>query len=256
MKYCLIAAMVVMALVICAPVHAAEPAEAVPGGEKAFCYGADMAFFSRYVSRGLLYSDDPVFQPNAWASYKGFTFNVWGNLDLTDYNGWGGNFYELDYGLDYSGEAGPFEYSAGALYYSYPHFEDADTAEVYAGIEYESVLDPALTVYYDFWRGDGVYAVFSISHGFGLPDMAGCAASLDLSAQVGLGSKNYNVFSYGSDHTDFTDYVLKADLPVALSENVTVAPSVSYSSALNRRIRTKIDHDDAVIWGGVISASF
>lgn len=224
--------------------------------EDVFCLGADTGIFSRYVSRGLTYSEDPVFQPNVWGAYKGLTLNIWANMDLTDYNGMAGDFYEIDYGLDYSGEAGGLDYCAGALYYSYPRMDGADTAEVYAGLGYDAPLHPRLKVYYDCWRGDGFYGVLSVEHCIGLPGVMGCSTELVVSAQAGLGSKNYNAFSYGSDHTAFTDYVLTASLPVAVSEHLSVTPSVSYSSALDRTIRSKIDNDDAVVAGFVVSASF
>ncbi|MBI5189407.1 MAG: hypothetical protein HZA22_01845 [Nitrospirae bacterium] len=219
-------------------------------------YGADLGFFSSYVSRGLTYSEDPVLQPNAWVTYKDVTASVWGNVDMTDYNGMAGDLYELDYGLDYSVDAGDFELSAGALYYSYPHIEDGDTAEAYVGLGYHAPLHPILTVYYDFWRGDGFYGLLTIGHGIPLPEVAGREASLELSAQVGLGSKDYNAYNYGSDHTAFTDVVLTASLPVSVADHVSVAPSVSWSSVLDRTIRTKNSHSDAVIFGGMVTASF
>ncbi|MBI5695520.1 MAG: hypothetical protein HZC51_07265 [Nitrospirae bacterium] len=244
-----------------------QPAGAVPcpscgnedGAERegsGFSFGADMGVLNKYVSRGLTYSEDPVFQPNVWGSYYGLTLNVWANLDLTDYNGMAGGFYEVDYGLDYTGEAGGLEYSAGALYYSYPRMDDAETVEIYAGLGLDAPLHPKLNLYYDCWRGDGFYGVFSVEHCVGLPSVLGCKTELGLAAQVGLGSKNYNVYSYGSDHTAFTDYVLTASLPVEVTENISVTPSVSYSSALDRTIRSKIDNDDAVIAGFVVSARF
>ncbi|MBI5696884.1 MAG: hypothetical protein HZC51_14320 [Nitrospirae bacterium] len=224
--------------------------------EGGFTFGADAGFFSQYVVRGVSYTDGPVFQPYVWASYEGFTASVWGNLDMTSFNSWAGNFHELDYGLDYTGEAGIIEYSAGALYYSYPHFDGEDTAELYAGLVADVPLSPRLTVYYDCWRGDGFFGQFSVGHSFTLPVLAGCAASLDLSAQAGFGTKNFNVYTYGSDHTTVTDYALTAGLPVAVTENITVTPTISYSSLIDRTIRSKGGYNDNVIVGGVVSASF
>ncbi|MBI5189408.1 MAG: hypothetical protein HZA22_01850 [Nitrospirae bacterium] len=157
--------------------------------------------------RGVSYTDGPVFQPYVWASYEGFTASVWGNLDMTGFNGWAGNFHELDYGLDYAGE-------------------------------------------------DGFYGQFSVGHSFTLPVLAGCAASLDISAQAGFGTKNFNVYTYGSDHATVTDYALTAGLPVAVTEDITVTPTISYSSLVDRTIRSKCGHNDNVIFGGVVSASF
>jgi DNA-directed RNA polymerase subunit RPC12/RpoP len=225
--------------------------------ENGLSYGADAGFFSKYVSRGVVTTDGPVFQPDIWVSYKSFTFSVWGNIDMTDVNGLGGNFNEADYTLDYSGSLNKLSYSAGLTYYTFPHTGADDTSEVYLGLGYDFPLNPKIAVYYDFWQADGFYGVFSLGHSFGLPKVWNSVeASLDLSAQVGLGSKNFNSFNFGTEHTAFTDLVLTASLPVTIFENVTVKPTVSYSTALDRTIRTKNFRNDNIIFGGVISVSF
>lgn len=225
--------------------------------ENGICYGADAGFFSKYVSRGVVTTDGPVFQPDIWVSYRNFTFSVWGNIDLTDLNGQGGNFNEADYTLDYSGSLNKLSYSAGLTYYTFPHTGADDTSEVYLGLGYDFPLNPKIAVYYDFWQADGFYGAFSLSHSFGLPKVwEQVEASLDISAQVGLGSKNFNSFNFGAEHTAFTDLVLTASLPVTVFEHVTVKPTVSYSSVLDRTIRTKNFRNDNIIYGGVISASF
>lgn len=225
--------------------------------EAGLCFGADAGFFSKYVSRGVTWTDGPVFQPDLWASYKGFTLSVWGSMDLTGKNGLEGDISELDYTLDYSNNIGPLEYSAGAIYYTFPNTGDADTAEVYAGLSYDILLSPKLVVYYDFWQADGFYGVMSISHSFEMPELIkGIKSSVDLSAQAGLGSRNYNEFYSGDSHTAFTDYLLTVAVPVSLTDNISIKPTVSYSSVLDKTIRTKSSHNDNVIFGGVVSASF
>jgi len=224
---------------------------------KGFCFGTDVGFFSAYVSRGVKFTDAPVFQPDVWASYKGFTLNIWGNMDLTNKNRLSGDFTEFDYTLDYSNSIGPLSYSAGAIYYNFLNTSAGDTAEVYAGISYDVLLKPKLVVYYDFWQGDGFYGVMSISHSFELPELVkGIKSSVDLSAQVGLGSKNDNEYNFKDSHTAFTDYVLTAAIPVSLTGNLSIKPTVSYSSVLDKTIRTKNQHNDNMIYGGVVSASF
>jgi predicted RNA-binding Zn-ribbon protein involved in translation (DUF1610 family) len=225
--------------------------------EKEFCFGADAGFFSKYVSRGITWTDGPVFQPDLWASYKGFTLSVWGSMDLTDKYDLGGEISELDYTLDYSNNIGPLAYSGGIIYYTFPNTGDDDTSEVYAGLGYDIMLQPKLVVYYDFWQADGFYGVMSFSHSFELPEVVkGVKSSVDLSAQVGLGSKNYNEFYSGDSHTAFTNYLLTVAIPVSLTDNFSLKPTVSYSSVLDRTIRTKNPHDDNVIFGAVVSASF
>jgi hypothetical protein len=55
--------------------------------ESTFTYGAEMDFNSRYVWRGLLLDDGPVWQPSAWISAFGFTLTAWSNVAMTDASG-------------------------------------------------------------------------------------------------------------------------------------------------------------------------
>lgn len=225
--------------------------------EKVFCFGTDAGFFSKYVSRGLTLTDGPVFQPDIWASYKGFTLSIWGSMDLTDKNKLSGDFSEFDYTLDYSNNIGKLAYSGGVIYYNFLNTGAKDTSEVYAGVSCDVLLKPKLVVYYDFWQVDGFYGVISIRHSFGMPELIkGLKPSVDLSAQVGLGSKNFNEFNFKDSHTAFTDYVLTAAIPVSLTDNFSIKPTVSYSSVLDKTIRTKSSHNDNLIYGAVLSASF
>ncbi len=49
--------------------------------------------------------------------------------------------------------------------------------------------------------------------------------------------------------------VFTASLPVSISDYFTIKPTVSYSTVLDRTIRTKNFKNDNVIWGAVLSAS-
>jgi len=229
-----------------------EPEEA-----EGICFGADAGFFNKYVSRGVTLSEDPVFQPDVWASYRGVTLNVWGNMDLTDVNDNEAEFNELDFTLEYSGQWEALGYSAGGIYYVFPNTEDRDTAELYASLGYDTVLKPTLTVFYDFIEADGFYVVFGIGHGFDIPlPTDALTARLELAAQAGWGSRNFNEFNAGVHKDAFTDLVLTASLPVTFGEHLTVSPMVSWSSALDTDIRAANGKNDNVIWGATLSASF
>lgn len=230
-----------------------------PAGEaeKAFSAGADAGFFSRYVSRGVVTTDGPVFQPDAWLSYNGLTFSVWGNMDLTDTNGNRGEFNELDFALSYSREWGKLDFSAGGVYYDFPNTDAADTAEVYASAGYDILLHPVIAVYYDFLEVDGFYASAGISHCIELPlGVDSVTASLDLSAQAGWGSRNFNQFNLGTERGAFTDLVVTAGLPVSLGKRFTITPSVGYSTVLDRGVREQNELDDNIVWGLTAQACF
>ncbi len=68
-----------------------------------FEFGANLPVNSKYMWRGIELNKEAVFQPDIWARYKGFTFTVWGNLELTDVhnghreNGETGDFTEINF---------------------------------------------------------------------------------------------------------------------------------------------------------------
>lgn len=224
--------------------------------EKPLCFGADAGFFSKYVSRGVTLSADPVFQPNVWLSYKALNVSVWGNMDLTDINGNEGEFNELDFTAGYSWDWDGLSLSAGGIYYVFPNTGSDDTAEIYAAVGYDTILQPTLTVFYDFLEADGFYCALGIGHSFDIPlPTEAVTAGLDLSAQAGWGSKGFNEFNSGSYHNAFTDAVFTASLPVGLFDSFTLTPSVSYSTALDHTIRSKNSDNDNVVFGLVVSAS-
>ena len=229
-----------------------SPACAEP--EREICSGADASFFSKYVSRGVDMTDGPVFEPDAWISYRHFTATVWANVDLTDKNHKDGKFTEFDFTLDYSASIGKLGLSAGAIYYDY--VSAPNTAEVYGSVNYDTFLSPKLVVYYDCWQADGFYGVLSMGHTFCLPRPAKWLnPSLSLSGQVGWGSSNFNSYSWGANHSTFTDAVFTAGLPTRISSRLSLTPTVSYSTVLDRTIRTKNHKNDNIIWGAVVSAN-
>lgn len=227
-----------------------EEEEGVP-----FSLGMDNAFLSKYVWRGLNVTDDPVWQPAVWASYKNFTLNVWGNMDLTDINGNDGEFNEVDITVDYSWNWDKVHCSVGAIRYEFPNTAFKGTTEAYGAVGYDMLLQPTVSVYYDFDEADGFYGTLGVAHSFEIPKIVEpVSMSLDLSAKIGVATKNWNNFYYGADHTAFVDFVTSASLPVAIGDNVTIAPTISYSTVVDKTLSSKAANDHEIIWGVVLSA--
>ena len=81
-----------------------------------------VSLLSKYVWRGYELSNDSiVIQPSMTVGYKGFGFNLWGNLDTDQdeelFGTDGGNWNETDMTLSYDGSAGMVGYSIGYIYY-------------------------------------------------------------------------------------------------------------------------------------------
>ena len=100
---------------------------------------------SAYVWRGLTFNDGFVLQPSMDVSAGGFAFNVWGNLDVDDYNGAvdDGEFSEVDLTTTYAFKLGAVDASVGAIEYLFPGGADA-TTELFAGLGYS--FGPGFTI--------------------------------------------------------------------------------------------------------------
>lgn len=231
------------ALLIAAGMPAAMAAEEAPAAD------ASVAFLSKYVWRGFELSDDSiVVQPSLTASYKGFSANVWANLD-TDYYATGThNWNETDLTLSYDSTYGKLGYGVGWIYYA---LEDGaeDTQEFYGTISYDMLLAPSLTVYYDTDDFAGAwYANLSFGHSFMLAEKY----SLDLGLSFGYLDDN-------EDYAEFHDGRLSASMSFPIGEYMAITPEIYWSFALSDEASDLIEggpsNEDNFVYGGV-SASF
>jgi hypothetical protein len=164
------------------------------------------------------------------------------NKDLYGYDA--GEFTEWDYTLSYSGKINPdskLGYTLGVIHYQFPS-SFLDTTELYWGFTYDTFLSPSITVYHDIDEAGGAtYANFGISHTIEnvIKVSEKTSANLVLSANLGLGSSEYNKW-YWCDavkRTAFNDLTLKAALPFTLANGWSVTPSISYVMLVDSRIR-------------------
>ena len=250
---------VLMLLVLSGSVVAAERQEpAKEGGPEV---SADLAatYNGMYVWRGLRVVDGPVLQPSATLGYGGLSVNAWGNMDLSDVNGQDEDFTEIDLTLDYSWSWKDLNLSAGTIYYTFPHASaNISTLELYASAGLDTLLSPAVTVYQDVDEAGGTYATISAGHTFEdlFEPVEGVPVALSLGGSLAYGSSGFNEFYYSTNSAGLADGVLTASLPVQLSENLSLAPSVNYSSLLDSDIRDSVDEPDSFWAGLTVSYSF
>jgi uncharacterized protein (TIGR02001 family) len=168
--------------------------------------GVTMDLASAYVFRGETFNDGAVLQPGVEVGGMPIplTVGVWANLDMDDYGGTleDGQFSEVDLYLSWALPA-PGEklsWSVGYTEYTYPGaagdveagLDEAGepVAEVGFGVAdrelslslgLESLLSPALTVYYGVDGGieDSLYAELAVGH-----DIAAGKATVSLSGTV------------------------------------------------------------------------
>ncbi len=215
-----------------------------------------VGIFSNYVWRGQKLSNSFVVQPSVGITYNGFGANLWANYD-SDYSDHG-EHTETDLTLDYSFGYDKFSFDAGYIYYALEGADD--TQEVYLSVSYDMVLNPTLTVYYDFDEGHGAFVVASVGYDFELPYKS--TLSLGASASYNLNNKVMGYDSGGDDFSNFYNGEVSASLSIPVWKDVTVEPSIAYSFPLSNDAEDALqgisdDGDDDIIYGGVtITLSF
>jgi len=135
------------------PGQGTEAAELDRVDEDRLELSADAAFLSQYVWRGWgLSKDSFVIQPSVTASYKGFSLNLWGNMD-TSFQGTEDSekkfkWNETDLTFSYGHSFGMVGLEGGFIYYAVDGMDD--WKEFYLSLGLDTILAPTVTVYRRF----------------------------------------------------------------------------------------------------------
>lgn len=213
--------------------------------------------YSQYVWRGWALSDDSlVIQPSMTVGYKGFGFNLWGNLDTAEDDGVDetNSWNETDMTLSYDWSMAGIDYGVGYIYYG---LEGDDSQEFYAGLSKEiSFITPSFTVYRDTDSFPGWYMSLGLDSSIPLKD--------DLALDVGF-SAGYVIMDEaeldGSDFSDLFDGVISASITFPITEFFTITPEMHYSFPLSSAADDVLEagndgfNTDADVFYGGVSAS-
>ena len=250
---------VLVSLVLCCSAFAAE------GKQDAKPWTSDISvdlagtYNGMYVWRGIRVVDGRVLQPSASVGYDGLSVGAWGNMDLSDINGQDNDFTEIDLTVDYSWSWESLALSVGSVYYTFPHGPaNASTLELYGSVGLDAPLSPSVTLYQDVDEAGGSYATLSVGHTFEdlFRPVEGVPVSLQLGGSMAYGSSGFNEFYYGTNSAGPADAVLTASLPVQVSENLSLSPTLNYSTLLDGAIRDSLQKPES-FWAGVtLSYSF
>ncbi len=213
----------------------------------------DTAVNSKYIWRGIVLNDHTVFQPGVTVGGNGFSFNVWGNMDLTDDYDHEFEFNEIDYTLSYDWERSGVAWSVGVISYTFPNTQLSSTMEAYAGFTLTDVrFSPSATLYYDFDQVEGFYLELGGSHSF--------ENGVSLGVVLGYGSEDY-VDAYfvneGESGGAFTHYAVSLDYPVALKYG-ELNFNITYTNLMDSKLHSPgFEADDGnLIVGAGWSYSF
>ncbi|MCK7468357.1 MAG: hypothetical protein MZU91_09745 [Desulfosudis oleivorans] len=249
-----------------------EPEEDKVTGEVA------ASILSAYIWRGQeLTRHSVVIQPSVTASYKGFTANLWGNIDTKPYaagnQSYSSNFTETDVTLSYSRKFGMVQAGAGYIYYGLsattPGGTDLlDSQEIFVTLGLDTILAPTLTVYKEIDHYHQWYATLGVSHTFALHEKIGLKLAAQVSYLKSEDETTYPEFDSNSVATtdkfnNLHDGVVSISLPINVITNLTVTPTMTYvfplSSDAKYEMRgrglqgtTPSDRDSSYLYGGVV----
>ncbi len=185
-------------------------------------------YFSKYIFRGMNFSDKPVVQENVLINYKDLTFWVFGNYDTQTRK-----INEEDLIIDYTNPINKNKdllFSTGWAVFTFPNTEFKNTQEVYAALSLvnNKYLNPSIFFAHDFKDGKGNYLEASLSRGFNL-------GKIPLSAVTKLAYNDH----YYREKSGLSHLELGLGLPIKLGKNTTLSPSITRSESLDKDFKSE-----------------
>jgi hypothetical protein len=228
---------------------------AVAEEEKPTC-DMSVTAYSQYIWRGYeLSKDSIVLFPETTVSYKGFSFDIWGDLD-THYAGEtidnNTELVETDLTLAYGNSIGKLKYKLGWIYYD---FDGGEDQEVFATLGIDTLLSPEFSVYRGIEHTDSWYLKFALSHSFELQN----SWSVGVGGWVGYYDIPDGALN-GGDYSEFHDATIWVKLNIPLNSWCTVSPSINYSFPLSDKADDLLKaasfdgNDSKFFYGGVTLA--
>jgi hypothetical protein len=219
-----------------------EPVKAIPEEDKV-TGEIDLSVLSAYIWRGYEQTrNSVVVQPSVTANYKGFSVNVWGNLDTNPYSSANANYAakytETDYTISYSKKFGILQVTPGYIYYALgaPYAGGTaplDSQEVFLTLGLDTILSPTLTAYKEIDHYHQWYFLLGVSHNIEFNKIISlklsASASYLLSTDANTYAKyNSNALPTTDKYNNFHDGTVSASLPIAVYKTLSVAPTISY----------------------------
>lgn len=195
---------------------------------------------SMYLWRGFDLSDgDAVSQAGMDISFKGFTLSFWSNYNIDNTK-----LDETDITLDYSFDVSELlSVSLGHILYAVDGAET--TGELYTGVTFNTLLEPNLTIYYDYdeFAGD-IFVTASVGHTFTVAD------GLDLS--LGALASYYR----NDDYKELHNAEFSVGLDYALTDQLSLGAGGIFSTPLSSEAKNIYDIDDEFMAGVTLTLSF
>jgi hypothetical protein len=238
----------------------------------------DLSVLSAYIWRGYEQTRDSiVVQPAVTASYKGFSLNVWGNLDTRPYSAadakYAANYTETDYTISYSKKFGILQVTPGYIYYGLgaPYAGGTaplDSQELFLTLGLDTILQPTLTAYKEIDHYRQWYFLLGVSHTIEFNKIISLKLAASASYLLSTDETTYAKYDSNSlpttdKYNNFHDGTASVSLPIAVYKTLSVTPTVSYVFPLCDDARYEMraygkqgaanpsDRDSSYLYGGV-----
>jgi hypothetical protein len=211
--------------------------------------GANVAFASAYVFRGVPQVDAFVLQPDvsvALPTSRNGTASLlaWGNVDLESDSGDavlpGGNsgsFTEIDIVPEYAWTSGDLAFAAGFIDYNFPA-GGKSTREAYFSVSGGLLgMAATATAYYDFDQVEGLYVSGGLSKTFELAE----STTADVGGSLAIADDDQGRVYFNADETGLADVLLSAGVSHAIDEHTSLFARVSFSTLVDGDYRDGVD---------------
>jgi hypothetical protein len=239
------------------------------------------AVLNQYVWRGYeLSRNSAVIQPSITLGYKGFSANIWGNMDTKAYSptnaSYPSTWNETDLTLSYSTTLGIFNVGGGYIYYSLASLNrDAadrnDSQELFATVSLNTLLSPTLTIYKEIDHYRNWYFLLGVSHAFELNKILSLKLAASASYLLSTDADTYPKFDSSAAATrdkfsNFHEGTLSASLPIKVSDRITITPTLSYIFPLTSDAKDEMkglglkgaalpsERDSSFVVGGIMAS--
>jgi Bacterial protein of unknown function (Gcw_chp) len=238
----------------------------------------DFSVLSAYIWRGYEQTrDSVVVQPAATVSYKGFSVNIWGNLDTKPYSAtnakYGAKYTETDFTISYSKKFGILQVTPGYIYYALgaPYaggIAPLDSQELFLTLGLDTILSPTLTIYKEIDHYHQWYFLLGVSHTIEFNKIISLKLAASASYLLSTDETTYAKYDSNSlpttdKYDNFHDGTISVSLPIAVYKTLSVTPIVSYVFPLCDDARYEMkahglqgvtnpsDRDSTYLYGGV-----
>ena len=208
---------------------------------------------SRYIWRGEMSTDDPVFWQTVTFRYKGFRAWNFFNVDLTDINNDRFELNEYDYIFDYTISFKNFSVAPGMLHFTSPTSFFPSSTKITFDVKTTLPLHPRLRVRIDPKKSKGSYYILSLSK---KTPLIRNVSDIEFYSTMGASEPKYYRARL-CDDLAVTDLLLGVSVPINVGNGFVLAPYVEFTSLLNRSVR-EAQRDtgakiDTVTWALVLN---